>query len=144
MQIKPLFNFPGFPKKVFIKFHNLLMRMTPLKNVMNLKNNKHQNSYFQWVHLIDFAPEKWKYENTANLITLDHHLIKGSRVMTSDILTSNKMQFILALKVQSKPSSNIQLESLFNESYIDWSSIYMVLYVLLRIRLTCRLFNTKS
>ena len=59
------------------------------------------------MQLIDFVPEKWKYENTANLITLDHHLIKGSRVMTSDILTSNKMQFILVLKVQNKPSSNI-------------------------------------
>ena len=54
------------------------------------ENNLHQNSYFQWVQLIGSIPEKWEFiikkniEVAANLITHDHHLIKGSRVITSD------------------------------------------------------------
>ena len=37
------------------------------------------------MQLIDHIREKWtlkrKYENAANLITHDHHLMKGSRVI---------------------------------------------------------------
>ena len=70
--------------------------------------NLHQNSYFQ---LIDYIPEKWKFiikknnEVAANLITHDHHLIKGSRVITLDKLTSTEIYSILTIKEQNKPSS---------------------------------------
>ena len=73
--------------------------------------NLHQNSYFQWVQLIDSIPEKWKFiikknnEVAANLITHDHHLIKGSRVITLDKLTSTEIYSILTIKEQNKPSS---------------------------------------
>ena len=94
--------------------------------------NLHQNSYFQWVQLIDSIPEKWKFiikknnEVAANLITHDHHLIKGSRVITLDKLTSTEIYSILTLKVQNKPSSNIYFENLFNYHDIDWTAIYML------------------
>ena len=65
-------------------------------------------------------------EVAANLITHDHHLIKGSRVMTLDKLTSTKIYSVLTLKVQNKPSSNIYLENLFNYHDIDWTAIYML------------------
>ena len=67
----------------------------------------HQNSYFQWVQLIDSIPEKWKFiikksnEIAANPITYDHHLIKGSRVITLDKLTSTEIYSLLILKVQN-------------------------------------------
>ena len=94
--------------------------------------NLHQNSYFQWVQLIDSIPEKWKFiikknnEVAANLITHDHHLIKGSRVITLDKLTSTEIYSILTLKVKNKPSSNIYFENLFNYHDIDWTAVYML------------------
>ena len=94
--------------------------------------NLHQNSYFQWVQLIDSIPEKWKFiikkndEVAANLTTHDHHLIKGSRVITLDKLTSTEIYSILTVKVQNKPSSNIYFENLFNYHDIDWTAIYML------------------
>ena len=84
------------------------------------------------MQLKDSIPEKWKFiikknnEVAANLITHDHHLIKGSRVITLDKLTSTEIYSILILKVQSKPSSNIYFENLFNYDDIDRTAIYML------------------
>ena len=46
--------------------------MAPVKNDMNKREyNLHENSYFQWLHLIDSISERWKeyylknYENTT-------------------------------------------------------------------------------
>ena len=57
---------------------------------------------------------KKSYKNAANFITRDHHLIKDSRVITLDKLTSTGIYSILILKVQNKPSSNIYFEKLLN------------------------------
>ena len=57
----------------------------------------HENSHFQWAQLIDPIPEKWKLiikqnnKIAANVITHDHHLIKGSGVITLDKLTSTEI-----------------------------------------------------
>ena len=75
---------------------------------------------------------KWKFvikktrEIGANLTTHDHHLIKGSRVIILDKLTSTEIYSILILKVQNKPLSNIYFENLFHHNDIDWAVIYML------------------
>ena len=70
--------------------------------------------------------QKKNYENSTNLITHDHHLIKESRVLTLDKQKSSETYFILILKVQNKPSSNNYFENLFNDYNIDWIAIYML------------------
>ena len=65
-------------------------------------------------------------EIAANLITHDHHLIKGSKIMTLYELTSTELYSILILKVQNKHSSNIYFENLFNHYDIDFISTYML------------------
>ena len=52
------------------------------------------------------------YQKTIKmqLIIHDHHLIKGSRVITLDKLTSTEIYSILILKVQNKTFSNIYFE----------------------------------
>ena len=95
------------------------------------EHDLHENSYFKWLQLVDSTPERWKfiikenYENATNLIIHDHHLLKGSRVMTLDELTSTEIYSILISKVQNKPSSNIY-ENLFTDYNIDWTAIYML------------------
>ena len=52
------------------------------------EHNLHESFYFQWLQLIGSNPQRWKviikenYENATNLIIHDHHLVKGSRVIT--------------------------------------------------------------
>ena len=87
--------------------------------------------YFQWVQLIDSIPEKWELiikkdnEIAANLITYDHHLIKGSRVTTLDQLTSTEIYSILISKVQNKSFSNICFV-MFNYDDLDWTAVYIL------------------
>ena len=91
--------------------------------------NLHESSYFKWLQLVDSIRGRCKFiirENYAtNMIIHNHHLIKGSRVITLDKLTSTKIYSILISKVQSKPSSNIYFKNLFNDYSIDWTAIYM-------------------
>ena len=63
-------------------------------------------------------------EVAANLITYEHYIIKGSRVITLDKLTSTVIYSILITKVQNKPWSNIYFEHLFNHDDINWTAIY--------------------
>ena len=75
------------------------------------EHNLHESFYFQWLQLIDSIPQRWKiiikenYENAINLIIHDHHLVKGSRVITLDKLTSTGIYSILISRAQNKPSS---------------------------------------
>ena len=59
-------------------------------------------------------------------MTYDHHLIKGSNVITLDKLKSTEIYSILTLKVQNNPSSNIYFENVFNHDDIDWTAICML------------------
>ena len=59
-------------------------------------------------------------------MTYDHHLIKGSKVITLDKLKSTEIYSILILKVQNNPSSNIYFENVFNHDDIDWTAICML------------------
>ena len=92
----------------------------------------HESSCLKWLQLVDSIPERWKfiikenYENATNLIIHDHHLIKGSRVITLDKLTPTEIYSILISKVQNKPFFNIYFENLFNGYNIDWTAIYML------------------
>ena len=68
---------------------------------------------------------KENYENATDLIICDHPLIKGSRVITLDKLTSIEIYSILISKVQNKLYSSVYFEHLYNEYNIDWTAICM-------------------
>ena len=59
---------------------------------------------------------KESYENATNPIIHDHHLVKGSSVITLDKLT-------LTSRAQNKPSSNVYFENLYYDYNIDWTAI---------------------
>ena len=92
---------------------------------LNTEHKLHEHSYFQWPQLIGAIPEGWEFiikethESATNLIIHDHHVIKGSRILTLDKLSSTKIYAILISNAQNKPSSNFYFETLFNENDID-------------------------
>ena len=94
--------------------------------------NLHESSCFQWLQLIDSIPERSKFiikenfKNAATLIIHDHHLVKGSRVITLDTLSSTEIYSILISKAQNKLTSNIYFENLYNDFNIEWTAIYML------------------
>ena len=64
---------------------------------LKTEHELHESSYFQWLQLISAIPEGWKFiikethESTTNLIIHDHHVIKGSRILTLDKLSSTEI-----------------------------------------------------
>ena len=91
-----------------------------------------ENSYFQWLKLISAIPEGRKFiikethESKTNLIVHDHHVIKDSRILTLNKLSSTEIYAISISKFQNKPSSNFYFENLFNDNDVDWATIYML------------------
>ena len=70
-----------------------------------IEYNLHESFHFQWLQFQkEFFPERWKfiieenYENATNLIIHDQHLVKESRVITLDKLTSTEIFSILISK----------------------------------------------
>ena len=67
----------------------------------------HENSYFQWLQLISAIPEERKFvikethESTTNLIVDDHHVIKSSRILNLDKLSSTEIYAICYLNFKS-------------------------------------------
>ena len=81
-------------------FPNFLMTMYPLNKGMILTQNITYMKIFifnGYNYTIDSIPQRWKinikvnYENATNLIVHDYHLVKGSRVTTSDKVTSTEI-----------------------------------------------------
>ena len=99
---------------------------------LKTEHELHESSYFQWLQLISAIPEGWKFiikethESTTNLIIHDHHVIKGSRILTLSKLSSTEIYSILISEFQNKPSSNFCFKNLFNDNDIDWPVIYML------------------
>ena len=95
------------------------------KTWLELKTEHELNTYyFQWLQLVSAIPEgrtiiKETHESTTNLIIHDHHVIKGSRILTLDKLSSTELYTILISKVQNKPSSNSYFKNLFDDNDID-------------------------
>ena len=113
-------------------FHSFLVTMVPLKNGMNLR----ENATYMKIHILNGYNQlyprnmenyyKKTYENATNLIIYNHHIIKSSRVITLDKLTSCETYSILISKFQIKPSSNIYVKNRFYYYNIDRTAIYML------------------
>ena len=81
-----------------------------LKQEYHLNNN----SYFQWLQLINSIPEKVKLtikqssSDAKNLIIHGHHLIKGSRILILEKLTSKELYQIL-ISSRTKKSHQLRI-----------------------------------
>ena len=101
----------------YLSYHVSIQWIKSLLIFYNFRSyNLYENPYFLWIQLIDSTPKRWKfiikenYEKATNLVIHDHHLIKGSKVLTLDELTSIEIYSVLISKVQNKDSSNIHFE----------------------------------
>ena len=86
----------NFVSQIF-NTNDLIKAWHLLKQEYHLNNN----SYFQWLQLINSIPEKWQLtikqssSDAKNLIIHGHHLIKGSRIIILEKLTSKELYQIL-------------------------------------------------
>ena len=99
-----------------------------LKYEYHLNNN----SFFQWLQLINSVPEKWKLtikessSDVKNLIIHGYHLIKSSIILILENLTSKELYQILISSRTNKITSDAYLETKFNANNSDWKKIFML------------------
>ena len=90
------------------------------------------NSYFQWLQLINSISVKWKLtvkqssSDAKNLIIHGHHLIKGSRILILEKLTSKDLYQILISSRTNKITSVTYFETKFNANNLDWTKIFIL------------------
>ena len=105
-------------------------------------------------------PPKWKQitfdysDINENHLCQNHHVIKGTRSLPIDKLSSKEIYSILISNTVNKPTSNIYFEKLFENTSLDWNKIYLsprlatidtTFYVLFNIKfLTTHFFLTKN
>ena len=99
-----------------------------LKNGFNLQDQL-QFTYNQIMHSI---PKSWKdafivnSEIIKNLIFEGHHLIKNHQIYCLNKLNSKEIYNILIESTDSKPSTQIYYKFFFQNSNLDWKTIYML------------------
>ena len=99
-----------------------------LKNEFNLQDQL-QFTYNQIMHSI---PKSWKdafivnSEIIKNLIFEGHHLIKNHQIYCLNKLTSKEIYNILIESTDSKPSAQIYYKNFFQNTNLDWKTIYML------------------
>ena len=82
--------------------------------------------------MINSVPEKWKLaikqssSDPKNLIIHGHHLIKGSRFLILDKLTSKELYQILISSPTNKVTSVTFFETKFNANNLDWTKIFIL------------------
>ena len=64
--------------------------------------------------------------NSANLLLLNHHLIKKSNLISHDKLHSWELYNILVYTSPHKPTSLVYFENLFREQELNWKKIYIL------------------
>ena len=82
--------------------------------------------------MINSIPEKWKLTiersscDAKNLILHGHHLIKGSRILILEKLTSKELYQILISSLNNKVTSVTYFETKFNANNLDWTKIFIL------------------
>ena len=82
--------------------------------------------------MINSIPEKWKLtinqsnSDAKNLVIHGHYLIKGSRILIFENLTSNKLYQILISSRTNKVTSVTYFETNFNANNLDWTKILIL------------------
>ena len=87
--------------------------------------------FFQWAHLKHAIPARWKklineYSDVnGNDVYQNHLVIKRARDLFPDKLSSKEIHSNLISNTVNKPTSNIFLETIFENITLDWSKIYL-------------------
>ena len=101
-------------------------------HILQEQNKLQAEPYFQWKQLISAILRSWKdimkqnTNNSDNFLTHNHHVIRGSKILTVTKITHRELQSDLVSTTKAKPSSNTYFEHLFKNNSIDWKAIYML------------------
>ena len=101
-------------------------------NLLKQQYHLNNNSYFQWLYLVNPIPEKWKLTikqksiDVKNIIIHGQHLIKVSRILILEKITSKELYKILISGRTNKVTSVTYFETKLNVNNVDWTKIFIL------------------
>ena len=83
------------------------------------------------MQLTNAIPLNWKTIikhncSSANLLLLNHHLIKKNNLISLNKLHSRELYDVLVYTSPDKPTSHVYFENLFREQELNWKEIYIL------------------
>ena len=67
-------------------------------------------------------------ENTSLLVVKDHHLLKGSRIIIMEKLSSKGLYSLLISAIDYQPTSQKYFDNLFPNIELPWKEIYLTVH----------------
>ena len=64
-------------------------------------------------------------ENTSLLVVKDHHLLRGSRIIILEKLSSKELYSLLISAINHQPTSQQYFGNLFSNVELPWKEIYL-------------------
>ena len=89
---------------------------------------------FCWLQLINAIPEMWKKcirqtsENTSLLVVKNHHLLRGSRIIILEKLSSKELYSLLVSAMNNKPISQKYFDNLSPNIELPWKKICLIVH----------------
>ena len=129
---KPVY-LSSFSNKNVNFINNLLDCLGNFKswNVLKTEFKLAEILYFSWMQLINPVLLNWKTIvkqncSSANLLLLNHHLIKKNNLISLDKLHSRKLYNVLVYTSPHKPTSQVYFENIFREQELNWKEIHIL------------------
>ena len=119
--IKPFINQNIFVKDFFRS--GKIIPWVSFKRKFNLTNSY----YYKWRQIISAIPSQWKQIiaiSEINVRSPEIHLLYLTRMISIENVTSKIVYGMLIHKIEEKSSSEVTIQKKFNNSPIDWPSVY--------------------
>ena len=100
-------------------------------NILKTEFALQNKDQFCWLQLVNAIPEMWKKcikqtsENTSLLVVKDHHLLRGSRIIILEKLSSKELYSLLISAINHQPTSQKYFDNLFSNVELPWKEIYL-------------------
>ena len=98
-------------------------------NIFKTEQALQNKEQFCWLQLINTIPEMWKKcikqtsENNSLLVVKDHHLLRGSRIIILEKLSSKKLYSLLISAIEHQSTSQKYFDNLFPNIELPWKEI---------------------
>ena len=93
--------------------------------------NLQNKDQFCWLQLVNSIPDMCKKcikkpsENTSLLVVKDHHLLRSSRIIILEKLSSKELYTLLIFVINYQPTSQKYFDNLFSNVELLWKEIYL-------------------
>ena len=100
-------------------------------NILKTEFALQNKDQFCWLQLVNAIPEMWKKcikqtsENTSLLVVKDHHLLRGSRIIILEKLSSKELYSLLISAIDHQPTSQKYFDNLFPNIELPCKEIYL-------------------